>query len=211
MINNIVCYDDNDFDLGEYFELSWNDLQQTFAGQQEINFIPLQGLDSTEQNVKDAIAALQNNNFIFIGLSHGNKRQLLTDNDAYVNIDDIGHFAGSMYYSPACKTAKKLGVELINNGCIVAIACRKNTFATYPDFYDVYIECENHCLKEFLTKNISIQTAYESMMAYFDDKVVKLLENHGDEILVAMELMQNKDAFTILGNSQVTKSDFQVD
>ncbi len=44
------------------------------------------------------------------------------------------------------------------------------------------------------------------MINYFDEQI-ELLSEENDEILVAMELINNRDAFILLGNKRLTKAD----
>ena len=206
MINIIVSYDD---ELGDYFEQSYQNLNGFFLSVDQIKEHPLNGLDSTEVNVIGLIQSLNGQKFAFIGISHGNDGQLLTDNDCYVDINVLGHFKNSFFYSTACCTAIELGKKIIDNGCYSYIGCNQSTFATFENFYDTYIECENYCLKDFLSSTHTLKEAFQNMMKYFDDKIDELLLLHDDEILVAMELINNKDSFVLFGNEQLTKLDLE--
>ena len=95
MINIVVAYDDNDIELGDYFELSYNDLNNNLSIVENISLSSIRGLDCSENNVLDRINSFNEENFGFVGLSHGNDCQLLTDNDVYVDIENILHFRNS--------------------------------------------------------------------------------------------------------------------
>lgn len=206
MINTIVGFDDNDDELGDYFEQSYNYLNELIDPIGDVNLIPIQGLDCSENHLIKTINSFEEIRFVFVGLLHGNEEQLGTENDVFVDIENVDHFKESLFYSPACSTANKLGHELIIKDCFSYVGCTEDIYATYDEYHDVYIDCENHCLKEFLSSNQTIETCFDIMMGYFDDQIDKL-SDMSDEILVAMELTGNKDSFILLGNKQLTKSE----
>jgi hypothetical protein len=209
MSNIIVSYDDNDGDLGDYFEQSYQHLYNFFFALGNITQHSLNGLESTEENVIQLIASLNGQKFTFVGISHGNDCQLLTDNDCFVDADILEHFENSFFYSTACCTAIELGVKIIENGCYSYVGCNQTTFATFEDYYEIYIECENYCLKNFFSSKVTLKEAFQNMMKHFDDKIDELLQLHDNEILVAMELIGNKDSFVLYGNEQLIADDLE--
>ena len=207
MINIVVAYDDNDIELGDYFVLSFNDLYNNFSNAENISLSSIRGLDCCENEVLNRINSFNEENFGFVGLSHGNDCQLLTENEVYVDINNILHFKNSLFYSTACSTGIELGQELIKNDCKCFVGFKDDTYATYEDFYDVYIECENYCLKDFFDSQNTIKESFDKMLAHFDKKIFEL-ENQ-NEILVAMELIGNRDSFVLYGNTALTKLDLE--
>ncbi|WP_339838800.1 hypothetical protein [uncultured Maribacter sp.] len=209
MINLIVSYDDNDVLLGDYFNLSYQDITTYFSAISDVTIFPIRGLDCTEVNVINLIGSLNHDKFGFIGLSHGNESQLLTDNESFVDIENVAHFKKSLFYTPACDTGIKLGDKIVDDGCYAFIGCINETCVTFEEFNHIYIECENYCIKEFLGTDITIKEAFQNMLNFFDDKIIELLDQNDDEILVAMELIGNKDSFVLLGNENLVKQDLK--
>ncbi|MEO9476762.1 MAG: hypothetical protein ABJG41_14565 [Cyclobacteriaceae bacterium] len=206
MIDVIVGYDDNDSELGGYFELSFKEFEDACSSVNDLNVTSIAGLDCTQEVLKETVDSLDQNRFVFVGLLHGNDEQLLTDNDVFVDVEDIDHLSNSFFFSPSCSTANKLGSELIDKGCLCFIGCIRETYATYEDYYDIYIKCETECLRCFLVTGVSIESSYNQMMSLFDEQIA-LLSEENDEILVAMELIGNRDSFVIMGNRELRKSD----
>ncbi len=206
MINIIIAYDDNDSELGDYFEISFNDINNTLSKIDDVKVKSIRGLDCTEDNVVEMIDSFEERLFGFVGLSHGIDSQLITDNDVYVDMDNLSHFNKSLFYSTACSSAVKLGKELIKNGCHSYVGFNQVTHATYEDFYDIYTKCENYCLKDFLNSNNTIEESFNNMLVYFDEQI-HLLDDESDEILVLMELMEIRDSFVLYGNKGLTKLD----
>ena len=211
MIKVIIAYDDNDEELGDYFEISYNDINDFLSNVANIEVIPIRGLNCTESNVIDAIEDLEDEHFVFVGLSHGMETQLLTSNEVYVDISSLNHFSNSLFYTTACSTAKELGNELISNGCLSFIGFINDSYATYENYYHIYTECENYCLKEFLSSNNTIEESFDNMIELFDNKINELFEQHEDEILVGMELVGNRDQLRIIGDKSLKKANLDND
>ena len=167
------------------------------------------GFYPTEDNVLKSIDSFKENSFGFVGLSHGNESQLLTDNDVYVDAENVSHFKETLFYSTACSSAIGLGEELIKKGCHSYVGFNQESSATYEDFYSIYVECENYCLKEFLSSDKTLKQSFDNMLNFFDEKIDELLDKHDDEILVAMELNDNKDSFVLFGNEELKKTDLE--
>ncbi|WP_299884234.1 hypothetical protein [uncultured Lacinutrix sp.] len=205
MISTIVGYDDNDYELGEYFEESFNNIKKSLINNNGVNLIPIQGLDCTEEKLEETIDSFNGNNFVVIGLMHGNDEQIGTENEVFVDADNIDHLDGSLFYTPACSTAIILGKSL-EDVAETFVGCNEITLSTYEKYNDIYIDCENYCIKEFLNSELNIETCFNNMINYFDEQI-ELLSEENDEILVAMELINNRDAFRLLGNRELTKTD----
>lgn len=208
MINVFITYDDNDSELGDYFEISFNDINIALSKIDNIEVKSRRGLDCTENNIIEMISSFKESPFVFVGLSHGNDSQLLTENDVYVDVDNLSHFNKSLFYSTACSSAIKLGKELIEKGCYCYVGFNQVIHATFEGFYDIYAKCENYCLKDFLNSNNTIEESFNNMLVYFDEQI-HLLDDESDEILVLMELMEIRDSFVLLGNEKLKMTDFQ--
>ncbi len=94
MIKVVVAYDDNDSLLGDYFEESYNNFLQAMQIANETPSTVLRGLDCNKDNVNNAVKALNESLFVFVGLSHGDEDGfcLLTENDIYVSTKDAVNF-----------------------------------------------------------------------------------------------------------------------
>lgn len=205
MINIIIPYDNEDYELGEYFEHSYHNIVNYISTDRSLSIIPIVGLDCVEDNINNIVATVNNKNFIFIGLSHGNERELLA-NETFVSTANAHAFVNSFFYTTACCTAQQLSSILLSHNCICYIGCDNNSYATYEEFYSTYSDCENYCIKEFLSTDKSIDITFLEMQLYFDTEINKLFDKN--EVLVAMELQQNKDCMVKFGNSNLTRKDF---
>lgn len=203
MVNLVIAFDDNDFELGSFFEDSFLHINNSIDTA-KFSLIQISGHDCNHLNIVEKISPLNPNSFVFVGYSHGNEDELVASDD-YVG-RDFGLFINSFLYTTACCSASGLGPNLIQNGTRCFVGCTKNSCASNDDFHDVYILCENHCIREFLNSEKTIQQTFDEMKLLFDDKIDEMF-NLG-EIQVAMELLDNKDCMVALGNTLLTINDF---
>lgn len=205
MINLVIAYDDNDSSLAEYFENGYQYVSTFTVPLPAVTSIPIPGLSCTEAHITNVIGALNGQRFCFVGLSHGNCDMLLTDNDVYISENNCHLFNEALFYSLGCETAMNLGTKLIDNGCSAFVGYYDDSYATYDHFHDVYISCETHALKQFLTTDATIGDAFDSMIDNYDVEIQKMVD--ANEILMAMELTHNKDCMAILGNEDLVQAD----
>jgi hypothetical protein len=211
MIKIVVAYDDNDTELGDFFRCSYENILQSIQSANESLSVVLRGLDCTEANINTAVVPLNLNPFVFVGLSHGDEDGicLLTENGVFVSENNESNFINSFFYSTACNVARYLGKNLVdNNGCKCFIGCELSSLVTFDEFHDVYLECENYAIREFLNSTKTIQQAFDEMMLLFDDRIDEY--TNAGEILFASELLNNKDCMTLLGNGSLSILDFQL-
>lgn len=211
MINIVVAYDDNDTDLGDYFHESYTNLLQCLQGVNVVPVAVLRGLDCNEDNINSAVTPLNGNRFLFVGLSHGDETgtYLLTENDNYVSPVNCINFCNSFFYTTGCNVGLNLRERLLHHGCHVFIGYSIESRAAYTDkFNSIFIDCELHALKNFLTSNRTISELFSEMLDYTQTQV-DLLSDAG-EIIDAMHLLENKDGFVIHGNGSLTNPHFQL-
>jgi hypothetical protein len=213
MIKIVIAYDDNDIDLGDYFEESFRYLVKNIEAANETPTSVIRGLDCTEDNINNAIAPVNANPFLFVGISHGDitGRFLLTSNDTYVSSDNALNFCNSFFYSTGCNIGQDLGLDLINNHCKVFIGYDGPSYAPLDEQYNLlFIECELYALIKFLINNEPIIKLYTEMLSVTQDKIDWLTDQN--EIIEAMNLQDNKDCMILLGDEAkvLTKNDFDI-
>lgn len=206
MIDLLIAYDDNDLVLGDYFETSHN--QIAGAGIENTTITSLRGLDCTEVNITDAINTFNGKSFVFVGLTHGDEdgETLLTDNDVFVSEQNAPCFKHSFFYSTACHIGRELKTHLLNGQCNCFIGYTDASYASYDEFHDVYIDCENYSINEFFKTDKTIEQTYTEMKEYFLQKIEHYMT--AGEILFAMELERNMVCLIIEGNRSLTRNDF---
>lgn len=212
MINKVIVYDDNDFELGDYFETSYHDINENISLLDYVVINPVNGMTCSIDHINGLMISFNKNPSVFIGISHGNENEMTMNNcGAYVNSTNAHNFINSLVFSATCKSAINLGPILLDKGCNSFIGFVDDALATYDEFYHLYTACENYCIKEFLNTEKSLQTTFNEMMDYFDNQINLLFEGGNDEVLVAIELQSNKDNLVLIGNgSDFTKSHYNI-
>jgi hypothetical protein len=199
MINLLITYDDNDSKLADYFDANHQYVSLLVANMPDITVHAMRGLELSQTSLTNKISDFGSQPFLFAGYSHGNCDQLLTDNGVYVCVDNSHLFKDSVFYTTACEVAAILGGELIAKGCSCFIGYADYSLAPTNETYnDLFIECENHALKRFITEDITYGEAFDSMLQKFDDEMMAMFE--ANEIITAMELLHNRERFNIQGD-----------
>lgn len=210
MLRFLITYDDNDASLGDYLTTCYNDISEFLKAANNTILVPLRGLLCTEQDVNTSIQAFDRKRFIFISYSHGLGNCLATTNGEFVNFKNSLHFKDSLFYSCACLSAKKLGPELINKGCISFIGYEGKVFVN-EDYADVFIRCKNAGIKLFQSGGVTIGHAYNHMRSEYLKEIDRLAAGNGDDFIAASSLNSNVQTLKLLGSDSVTIMDFFAD
>ncbi|MDB5231058.1 MAG: hypothetical protein JWN76_1863 [Chitinophagaceae bacterium] len=210
MINLVIAYDDNDGLLGDYFESSHLSVSGNVQPPGRFRIISIRGLDCTRPDLDAAIKTLNGEPLIFAAFCHGDPdgTVLHTDNGVFVSVHNSHLFNGSFFYTTACNSAVELGRSLIDSGCSCFIGCGKDSLASDVNFHDVYIRCENYALERFLIGNVNVGVAFNDMMDYFTGEIDRL--NNLNEVFAAVELLHNREAMEITGNTNLILTDLEV-
>ena len=211
MIRIVVAYDDNDSDLADYFEESYDNLLQSIQSAQETPTVVLRGLECTEPNVNLAVVPLNSNPFLFVGLTHGDNTgtYLLTANDTYVSPTNAVNFPNSFFYTTGCKVGLILREHLLQQGCKVFVGYIDNSKAPLNEFYNfMFIDCELFAIKRFLNTDSTIGELYNEMLSHTQTQIDWLFTEN--EIVEAMDLQSNKDCLMLFGDASLCRQDFQL-
>lgn len=212
MINTIIAYDNNDYQIGDYFNRSYLHLDE-LKNQPYINMTGIDGDSCIETNINVIIPQFNQTAFVFIGLSHGTDDGFsLRAVDYYVKETNANHFLNSFFYSTACHIGRNLGNVLISHGCKCFIGYTDvSEVPLIEDYEDLFIECELYAIKNFFLTTKSINVLYDEMIAFTDEKVIELA--NGSDVLDAMALIRNRDCMVIIGedaNKLLTRLDFDL-
>ena len=182
MINLSIAFDNNNEDAGDYFALSKEDLMsflEIYSGNFSVNL--LDSSNCNEKNIEAEINLINSGNFLFITYCHGNEDRLEANNCSFVESDkNVNLFINSLFYSVSCLSGKKLGQNLIDNGCHIFIGY-KEVFRIIPSNYQITIECSNFAFKKFV-EGMPIGDAFDLMIEFYYQEVDKLYDSPGDEL-----------------------------
>jgi len=211
MIKIVVAYDDNDSELGDYFEESYKNLLQAIHASNETPTTVLRGLECNEANVNNAVNPLKANPFLFVGLSHGDEtgNYLLTENNTYVSPNNAVNFTNSFFYTTGCNSGLDLGENLLQYDCKVFVGYTDNSKAPLnEDYNSIFIDCELYALKQFLSSDLTINELFNEMLSYTQTQIDWLFAK--DEIVEAMDLQSNKDCMMIFGDGSLRNQNFEL-
>lgn len=198
MNNLLIIYDNEDARLGSYFASSHQDLNT------KLNIIPYINLQSlsTEQCLSNPIerhiSTFGGKPFVFIAYSHGNDDSISISDETYIHSQNAYFFAGTLFYSCCCLTAKKLGSKLREQGCRIFIGYNTTITSVAEETDPYFQDCENAFIHNFLATDNTIQESLRYMYKKYNEMRLFLLDNY--DMITASTLEDNLKAFEILCN-----------
>lgn len=209
MINILIAYDNQNHNLGRYFEDCKSDL---------INFLDEHGelvnsiseIPSIRCNVAYIDLVIPKINqvpFIFVAYTHGISDGLRCNGDSFVSTENTHHFENSLFYTTACLSGRILAPDLINKGCKAFIGFKEESEVFENNLYrQLFIECDNYALKKLISTNATIGESYDSTKRFYSSKIDKLIELGEDPLYIAA-LVANKEALICIGDKNLKKED----
>ena len=207
MINTVIAYDDNDFELSEYFENSHTDISDVLAANELITNISICGLECTKENINDTIRGINVEKFIFIAIAHGNEEVIAANGSPFVSFENYITFVNSLFYSCSCSSGQILGNELVQEGCLAFIGYFDTVFVI-EEYYSIFYSCQNYGIKTFLSNDETIETSFNKMVNFYNEEIDRLVVGSTDDFLAASSLINNRDCLDILGCKTITRNDF---
>jgi hypothetical protein len=209
MINFIVAYDNQDVNLGTYFEDCKNQLLDVAQGSGLINGTVREILTNHCNDVAFGMImpTYRPNPFVFVAYSHGNEKALCCQNNNYIEKDVNAHyFENSLFYTTACSVGKELGLHLIDKGCLAFVGYKSEIYVYKQDEKkQISRNCDNAGIIAFLSENITILEAYTKMKNYYTQEIDRL--TNLKDMLFAGELVVARDSLIYFGNGNLKKED----
>jgi len=210
MINIIVAYDNTDTQLGTYFENCKKQLLSTLSKLNEhiiYEICEITGNNCNNNYINSLLPKYIPFPFIFIAYSHGNEQALYCGGSNYVEKNINTHlFLNSLFYTTACSAGKKLGDDLIAQGCSVFIGYKKEKYI-FPEKakQEISTLCDNAGIIEFLSNDITIFEAFKKMEDIYTQQIDNLI--NADDILFVAHLVDAREALVFLGRHDLKKGD----
>jgi hypothetical protein len=197
MINTILVFDENDKDLGSFFELCRENLDEFFTEKE----IPKEIIDRNsvfEIIIPLTIDKFKNGKFVFAAFTHGDKNNLLKSGTyPYISTtDSLSIFKKSFFYTFACEAGEVLGKELVNQGCKCFIGYNKKTYI-WNTFQIPFVNTATYGLKLFFDGE-NTKTIFSKMKDLYNEEIDKIYEN---DFVIASILMDNRDALVLHGEN----------
>jgi hypothetical protein len=210
MFNILLIHDNLDNNRGEYFSASHQNMVDKLS---TLDLPHLQSLN-TKQCLANTIdhysISFNGHPFIFIAYVHGSEDALYISDKKYIHEQNAYLFSGTLFYACSCLSAKRLGVNLRNEGCRIFAGYDAKISSLDPECEPVFFECENALLTHFLTTNDTIQESLDFMYRKFEEMRYQLINDYG--IFTSSILENNLNAFKLFCNDQdrsLTKHHFE--
>jgi hypothetical protein len=209
MINFIVAYDNQDANLGTYFEECKNQLVGLLTEKDECSSAiqEIAGSRCNNAYIDITIPSYNTSPFIFVAYSHGNEKALCCGSNCYVEKDvNAHHFVNSLFYTTACSAGKELGNHLIEKGCLAFVGYKTEINAYRQEGKkEISRNCDNAGIIAFLSENITIREAYKRMKNYYTQHIDRLF--NVKDMVFAGNLVKARESLICLGNKDLKKED----
>jgi len=204
MINAILVCDNNDSNLGDFFEKCKVETERLLTSSDfEFNNIEISGNAAFEIAVPMNANSINSNPFLFVSYTHGSENELLKNgNNPFLSIDNnLDSLKNSLAYCYACKAGKILGEELCLKGTLCFIGYKENV--SVQKFFgaeNAFIDCAVYLIKALIEGNTTGQTLdlmKEKYTEYIDDFYLR-------DMLTATLFMDNRDSLILHGDSELS-------
>jgi hypothetical protein len=213
MINIVIVFDNQNAELGSYFDDCKKDIVDFFDEQNGLvqSCFEVSSPQCNMAYIDIQIPRLNSNPFIFIAYTHGIEDGLRCSGVLFVSTVNSHHFTNSLFYSTACLVGKKLAPDLINKGCKAFIGyMEESEVFKNANYKQTFIECDNYAIKMLLTvPEATVGTSFTAMKNHFTNKIDRLQEM-GESLLFTASLVANREALTCLGDKNLKKEDLFV-
>lgn len=207
-----MAYDGVDARLGQYFANCKTDLLSTISMEAEsgISF-PVHEVESKNcrlEYLELTLGRLKDLPFVMIAYTHGTEDSLVADGAVFLRSgQNHSFFAKSFLYTTSCLAGKKLGPDLIEQGCRVFIGYEEPVIAFKDDRSDISLKCDNLGMTLFLTSDITAFDAYKMMKSHYSIAATKQLR-FGDPLASGL-IISSREALVFHGDMNATRRDFQ--
>lgn len=205
MINTILTFDNNDLDLGEFFEKCATLTKE--SADANFNIVEINSQSLNELNFQLRAESVNRNAFLFISYTHGSESELLKSGitpfiSETINVSCLKN---SFTYCFACYAGKKLGQSLIDNGTVAFVGFTEELkIQQYFYAFESFIDCAISGIIFFFNGD-NLARSVSKMKNKYTDCVDRF---YIKDMLIASWFMEHRDALILLGNSDLTIADF---
>lgn len=193
MAKTVIVFDEVDKQLGTFFQLCIEDLNDFF------NSLAIQPILLNSAKLNDSSIELTTKSldaFIFGAYSHGGENCLVNSTATYISTTvNNTCFNNCFFYTWSCSCGYELGGNLIENGCLSFIGYNK-VIAIWNTYVLPFIICANHGLKLFFSGVNTFQIIIE-MKNQYNNEIDSIYEK---DFMIASILRENRDALVKHGN-----------
>ena len=207
MINTLIVCDNNDVEVGDFFNRCKIKTEKKIATSK----LQFEKNEVTRNAVFEMLVPMFANRinskpFLFVSYSHGSENELLKNGTTpFISTDyEVKCLKNSIAFCYACKAGKNLGKELCKNDTLCFIGYDNDVIIQkYFGAENSFIECATIGIEYFIDGNSTGQT-----LKLIKDRYTKFIDDfYLKDMLTATLFMQNRDALILHGDSEVTIND----
>lgn len=199
MIKDILLYDDEDDDLGDFFRLC--SYKYMKVAKQCVAF--KHDSKSCKDAIERSMSKCNNSKFLLVSFLHGSDDALYLSKKEVISPHNAYFLSNAFCYTFSCHCGKNLAQILLDNG-----AC---TFWGYIDNVSVIVDNEDDFadlavsgLRHFYC-NKTVGEAYDAVKKEYTSKIDALYKT---DYFCAATLMYNRDSMILLGDKNLAINDF---
>lgn len=207
MIDVISFTDEKDEKLGTYFQDSKNSLTDNIGSLDDVCVLKEVGSEICTMSNVNQIMSNVNDKCICAVYTHGNPFAFMANGMPYITKENTLHFKDSFVYSTACLTARDIGKQLIDDGCLAFVGFNNESQVLCDsDYANVIMNCDQACLFAFLNDNVNLKEALKLAIAYYETQIEICSRNNN--IMLQSILIANREALCMYGDETLTRNDF---
>ncbi len=207
MINTILTYDNQDENLGDFFDRCATATKEGSNPDFNIHEINSQALN--ELNIQLRVNQVNDMPFLFVSFTHGSENKLLKAGKVPFISDTINAscLKNSFAYCFACHAGKKLGNSIIENGAMAFLGFKDELkIQKFFDAFDCFIDCSTSGILFFIS-GYNLSESVEQMKKRYTDYVDQF---YLKDMILASWFMEHRDALVLLGKTDISISDFYI-
>lgn len=196
MIKTLLVFDEKDTNLGSFFELCREELDDFFI-EKSIETDIIDKNSVFDILLTNKIKGFNAEKFVFAAFTHGDEENLLQSGTTpFISISgDLSQFKNSFFYTFACEAGKILGKELVKTGCKCFIGYNKET-NIWNTYQRPFIDTATSGLKLFY-EGENTKKVFSKMINLYNKEIDKLYKS---DFVIASILMENRDALIMYGD-----------
>lgn len=206
MINSLLVYDNQDEDLGSFFQKCGEEVSKVCELNKNIEIQKISDGVVFSMLVPMRAGEINSKKFIFVSFTHGSETELLQNSDPFVSInDDKNCLRNSFAYCFACSAGKSLGANLIKEDTLSFIGYKSEiSIQTLFNREDLFVECAVAGINAFV-KGKTVKESFDITVAKYNTNIDKI---YTEDMPTASLLMENRDGLILHGNQNLCIDDF---
>jgi len=206
MINTILLYDNQDAELGAFFNLCANKFLYLHQIEYKQNVSAEFNTDSCKKEIIESVLSHYNTyKFLFVSFLHGNEDAMCLSNEKIISAENAYFLTNAFCYTFSCYCGKNLANVLLQNNVCVFWGYFDKVYSII-DYEEDFADLAISGLKHFLSQD-TIENAEKKVREEYSKKIDALYQK---SFFVAATLLHNKESMVVFGDKSMKVSDFEI-